>query len=66
MDRYICKSCNKTFHHYPVNNSESKLVKVLKTHCLKCGSFDIDLTEHGKLLVERARKIQRLNEIGSK
>jgi len=75
MDKYVCKDCNETFRSYGIHIptsygdntiTESTLVKVLKAYCPSCGSFNIDLTEHGKLLIERQKKIERLNEISKK
>lgn len=67
MDRYICLDCNKTFRAYGIHvDTESVLVRKLREYCPHCGSFNLDLTEHGKLLIERQKKIQRLNEIGGK
>jgi len=63
MDKYICNKCGATFRHYKCADSESAIVRKLTAHCVVCGSFDIGLTEHGKLLVERQKKIEHLNEL---
>ena len=64
MDRYYCKDCGKTFRYYGVNvSSDSSLVNILTSYCPKCGSFNLDLTEHGKLLMERKRKLERLDQL---
>jgi len=64
MDRYICKKCSATFNNCVMHiDTESKLVKVLSEYCTTCGSFDIGLTEHGKLLDERCEKLIHLEEI---
>jgi len=47
-------------------SSESDVVNLLIAYCPSCKSFDIGLTEHGKLLVERQKKIEHLNQINEK
>jgi len=64
MDRYVCNDCGATFRSYDNTITKSTLVKILKAYCPSCGSFNIGLTEHGNLLVERQKKIERLNQIG--
>jgi hypothetical protein len=68
MDKYICDNCCSTFNKLTSKNSSagdgSYLVNILTERCLYCGSYDISLTEHGKLLIERQKKIQKLDQIG--
>ena len=60
-DKYKCDNCGTTFN---VNSDviyQSFLVKVISLGCPLCKSNEISLTEHGKLLKERAEKLKKLN-----
>ncbi len=64
MDRYLCVDCLKTFRYFNINDdSDSDLVNLLTARCPYCTSYQIDLTKHGKLLIERQRKIEKINQI---
>ncbi len=62
MDRYKCNRCKKTFRYYETSNSESVLVRKVSARCPMCNSYHIGLTEHGKLLVERQKKLSQLDK----
>ena len=66
MDRYICNKCGVTFRDYKCADSESVVVRRLTACCYICGTNDIGLTEHGKLLSDRRKKIEHLNQINEK
>jgi ribosomal protein S27AE len=71
MDKYICGNCGSTFNKLTTKNRSaggdgSYLVNILTERCSYCGSYNISLTEHGKLLIERQKKIQKLDNITKK
>ena len=59
--RYICLICGKEFDE-PTENKEikSQFVRVHILKCIHCGDHNIKLSEHGKLLVERKAKINKI------
>jgi len=59
--KYICKNCEILFDE-PIENKDIKswFVRLNILICPKCKSNDIGLSEHGKLLVERKAKINKI------
>lgn len=59
--KYICLSCGKEFDE-PTENKEikSRFVRLHILKCNSCESYDVTLSEHGKLLVERKAKINKI------
>jgi len=59
--KYICKNCDTLFDE-PIENKNIKswFVRLHILKCTECNSNDIGLSEHGKLLVERKAKINRI------
>lgn len=61
--RYYCKECGTHFNRSKPPFEGSQLVSILRLLCPNCSSSYIDLTEYGKLLNDRMKKIKNLNDI---
>ena len=59
--KYRCNSCNIEFDE-PIENKNirSLLTRVTILMCPNCKNTNIDLTGHGKLVVERKAKIKKI------
>ena len=59
--KYICNICNLEFNESDENKHiKSLLVRSIGIYCPKCKTFDINLTNHGKLQIERKTKISKI------
>jgi len=66
--RYFCDNCDKEFNktfeeQQEKDKSASKLVRSILRTCPYCRGIEIYLTEHGRLLVERRAKIDKIDKI---
>jgi hypothetical protein len=63
--KYFCINCNQKFNktfeeQQEKDKSASKLVRLILSTCPYCRGVEIYLTEHGRLLVERRAKINKI------
>ena len=66
--KYRCVNCGEEFNE-PAENKEikSRFVRAHILKCPQCDSNNFSLSEHGKLLVDRKAKIEKIkNNNGSK
>lgn len=64
--KYICWDCGKEFDEPAENKKvESKLVRSSILKCVHCKGNMFELSEHGKLLVERKAKIDKIENTQS-
>ena len=60
--KYICNHCSKEFDEPSTNKLiTSLLIRNMFLVCPYCRSDSIELTEIGKLLIERKKKINKIN-----
>lgn len=57
--KYRCVSCGEEFNE-PEKLSGSRFIRMLLIQCPECEGRIIELTEHGKLLIERKAKIDKI------
>jgi hypothetical protein len=59
--KYHCTNCNADFDE-PIENKQipSLLARLTILMCPNCKNTNINLTEHGKLMVERKAKIKKI------
>ena len=64
--KYFCTNCDKEFDktfeqkQQGYFDNASKLVKSILRTCPYCRGVEIYLTEHGRLLVERGAKLEKI------
>lgn len=61
--KYFCNNCNENFtESSETREIKSKLIRLLSIKCPKCNSYNICLSEKGKLLMERKEKIKKIEK----
>lgn len=61
--KYYCLDCKKEFDEPAENkDSKSRFVRLHVLNCVYCGSKNWELSIHGKLLIERKIKINKIEK----
>jgi DNA-directed RNA polymerase subunit RPC12/RpoP len=64
--KYYCVDCDKNFDESSDSfEIEGKLIRIMSIRCPKCNSSNVCLSEHGKKMVERKAKINKIETTNS-